>query len=289
MKTAVFSAVYPGVEKFLPEFLNSLSKQTDNSFVLFLINDGMEGLEGFLGQASFPIRIKDGKGPSAATRKTGIEWMKYEGVEIVVFADADDHFSENRVEVAKKLLLINDMVFNELILFGEQCSSPVPMLTNFYKNNEEITAKGLVNYNCLGMSNTSVRIDKIPEQMTMISDNQISFDWAIFSLVLNSGTKAIFTKEANTWYRQHRNNTASPLLFSDMQILRGVRVKRDHYCLLSKWYADYKNLAKEFTQLLEMLSSDSLLKERYCTAVRKHFSRLLLRWWEPIKPLEELR
>ncbi len=288
MKTAVFSVVYPGIEKYLPEFFNSLSKQTDNDFILFLINDNFDGLKQFIRQSSFPVRIKNAKGFPASLRKAGIEWLKGEGIESIIFADADDYFSENRIETAKKLLMKNDMVFNELILFGEYFPSPVPMLKTFYKEEEKITDNDLVNYNCLGMSNTSVRTDKIPERMMDIPDNHIAFDWALFALVLHSGARAVFTEIAKTWYRQHGNNIASPSLFSDAQILRGVHVKRDHYRLFSQWYTDYKNLAQEFTVLFEKLKTDCLAKKEYCYAVRKQFS-CLQRWWEPIKPLEELK
>lgn len=288
MKTAVFSVVYPGTEKFLPEFLKSLSKQTDSDFVLYLINDNFGDLKYYLKQLSFPVKINNAKGLPAFLRKTGIEWLKGEGIESVIFADADDYFSENRIETAKKLLVKHDIAFNELVLFGEHFNSPVPMLKTFYKEGEEITDKDLVNYNCLGMSNTAVRTDNIPEIMMEIPDSHIAFDWALFALALHSGARAVFTEMAKTWYRQHNNNIASPLLISDAQILRGVHVKLEHYSLLSKWYVDYKNLTQEFTALFEKLNTDSTVKKKYCCAVREQ-ALYLQRWWEPMKSLDALK
>ncbi|MDH3975356.1 MAG: glycosyltransferase family 2 protein [Deltaproteobacteria bacterium] len=287
MKIAVFSVVYPGLEKYLPDFFNSLSNQTDVGFELFLINDGLEGLGGSLGKLPFPVRVKDSKDSPSALRKRGINWLMNEGIEAVVFADADDYFSENRVEIVKRLLLKNNLVYNELILFGEQLHSPLPMLTNFYKENEEITAKDLVSYNCLGLSNTSIRLDKIPEKIMEIPDNQIAFDWDFFSLILHSGISAFFTGKAKTWYRQHEKNIASPSSLKDEQILRGIHIKRDHYCLMSQWYEEYNDLEKEFRKLLTRLKTDDLMKKKYCNAVRKQFSHIQ-RWWEPMKLIDEL-
>lgn len=287
MNTAVFSVVYPGVERYLPDFLNSLANQSDRDFTLFLINDNVEDKNIFFMQFPFSVRIKSDQGSPSSLRKAGIEWLKHDGIKWVIFADADDYFSINRVETSKKMLITNDLVFNELVLFGEEIPRSIHMLKNFYKEEEKITNKELVNYNCLGMTNTAVRVDKIPEKITEIPDSQIAFDWALFSLILHSGARAVFTKKAKTWYRQYGDNIASPSSFNDEQILRGVRVKQDHYCLLSQWYVDYNGLADDFTQLVNRIDGESLMKEEYCAVVRKQCSNNQ-RWWEPIKLLREL-
>jgi len=44
MKLAVATAVYPGVEAFFPECLDSLKRQTDRDFTIVIADAGMTGL-----------------------------------------------------------------------------------------------------------------------------------------------------------------------------------------------------------------------------------------------------
>jgi len=45
MKTILFSTVYPAVEPFLPDFFQSLEKQTTDDFSIVLVNDGISELD----------------------------------------------------------------------------------------------------------------------------------------------------------------------------------------------------------------------------------------------------
>lgn len=285
---AIFSVFYPRVEPYIPEFLYSLSKQTDKNFTLFLLNDGLSDVERFLKKVNFPVKILDQTGYPAALRKVGIQWVISEGAEAVVFADADDYFADNRIEISKKMMGYHDVVCNEILLTGQKYPQPVPMLGRVFKNRREITIEDIVHGNCLGLSNTSIKLGKIPVLMSEIPDDVIAFDWAFFTLCLHAGAKATFTKNTETYYRQHGDNIASPCSFSEEQILRGVKVKWDHYQMLSKFYKEYEPLAKLFGELLVQLQSDVMLKRNYCQAVRKHAPAIPL-WWEPIKTLEELQ
>ena len=161
------------------------------------------------------------------------------------------------------------------------------MLGGLFKDEMEITTEYILNGNCLGLSNTSIKADKISELMSEIPDDIIAFDWAFFALCLHAGAKAIFTNNTQTYYRQHGDNIASPCSFSEEQILRGVQVKKNHYQMLSRFYEEYISLLDLFEKLLAQLQSDETLRRKYCQAVRKHAPAMSL-WWEPIKSLEEL-
>ena len=286
--TAVFSVFYPGVERYIPEFLDSLSKQTSKDFTFFLLNAGLFDIGRFLERIDFTVRILEEDGHPAKLRKTGIQWIISEGAKAIIFADADDYFADNRIEISKKMLTGNDMTFNEIILVGEGLLQPVPMLGKALEDKAEIDKNYLISGNCMGLSNSGIKVDKISNLMPEIPDDVIAFDWDFFSFCLHDGAKAIFTKETETYYRQHDNNTASPQDFSEEQIMRGVKVKRSHYRLLSRFYKEYVSFANLFEGLFFRLRNDRILKEKYCQAV-KH-QRLLStgRWWEPIKSLEEL-
>jgi len=285
--TAIFSVSYPGVKPYISDFLHSLSKQTDKDFVLFLLNDGFSDIEQFLEGIDFHVKVLEQTDHPAALRKSGIQWVISEGAEVIVFADADDYFADNRIEISKKLLVDYDVICNEILLIGQKFPQPVSMLGELFKDEMEITTEDIVNGNCLGLSNTSIRADKISALMTEMPDDVIAFDWTFFALCLHADAKAIFTKNTETYYRQHGDNIASPCSFSEEQILRGVRVKRDHYNFLSKHYDGYINLSKKFESLYSRLQSDVLLKEDYYKAIRMNATDVSI-WWEPIKTLEEL-
>lgn len=286
--TAIFSVSYPGVEPYISDFLHSLSKQIHKNFTLFLLNDGLPDVGRFLEGIDFSIKVLEQEGHPAALRKAGIQWAISEGAESIIFADADDYFADNRIEICKKMMVDHDVVCNEILLTGQKYPQPVPMLGELFKDEMEITTEYIVNGNCLGFSNTSIKVDKISELMLEIPDDIIAFDWAFFTLCLHAGSKAIFTNNTQTYYRQHGDNIASPCSFSEEQILRGVRVKRDHYNFLSKHYDGYIELSKEFERLYSRLQSDVSLKEDYCKAIRMNATEVSI-WWEPIKTLEELR
>jgi glycosyltransferase involved in cell wall biosynthesis len=287
INSAVFSVVYPGVERYIPEFLCSLSKQTDKDFSLFLINDGLADLEIFLKKVDFDVQVVEKVGLPAKLRKIGIEWVVSKGAEIIIFADADDYFENNRIEVSKKMLVHCDIVCNEMLLVGEEVSQPTLMLEKFFDDKTEINISDIATGNCMGLSNTALRIDSISRDIESIPNNIIAFDWALFAMCIHAGARAVFTKETQTYYRQHNNNTAFIQCFSEQQIIRGVKVKRDHYQLLSKFYKEYVSLADLFESLFSRLQNNNSLKQKYCQAVKQHGSNVSL-WWEPIKSFEDL-
>lgn len=285
--TAIFSVSYLGVEPYISDFLQSLSKQTDKDFVLFLLNDGLSDIERFLEGIDFSVEVLEKTGHPAALRKAGIQWAISRGFQSIIFADADDYFADNRIEISKKMIVDHDVVCNEILLTGQKYPQPIPMLGGLFKDEMEITTEYILNGNCLGLSNTSIKADKISELMSEIPDDIIAFDWAFFALCLHAGAKAIFTNNTQTYYRQHGDNIASPCSFSEEQILRGVQVKKNHYQMLSRFYEEYISLLDLFEKLLAQLQSDETLRRKYCQAVRKHAPAMSL-WWEPIKSLEEL-
>lgn len=288
MNTAVFSVVYPGMQAYFPEFLDTLSKQTDRDFTLILINDGLTNIDEFLKKSSLDVNVKEGSGGlPAALRKKGIKWAMESGVKIIIFADADDYFKENRVEISRDMLAKYDLVFNELVLTGQEFNRPIPILEDHFSEGETVSSQHVRTANCMGLSNTAIKVNSIPQYTEQIPENIIAFDWALFALCLHGGAKGIFTKRTATYYRQHDNNLAILFSLKEEQILRGVQVKWNHYDLLARFYKEYIPLANQFRELLVRLQSDGLLRQRYCQAVRQHSPSVPL-WWESIKTLEEV-
>jgi glycosyltransferase involved in cell wall biosynthesis len=287
MNIAIFSVIHPNALPYFNEFLYSLENQTHKDFTLYLVNDGVSGIEEINARFDFNIIVRNIGGTPSEIRKAGIEWILLKGADIIVFADSDDYFMENRIEISKSMLTFNDIIFNELVLIGEDIQQPFPMLGQRFKEGAELSKDNIKYSNCMGLGNTAINTKCIIKTFSQVPDDIIAFDWAFFSLCLHDGAKTVFTEQTATYYRQYENNIASPQLFTGHQIMRGVQVKRDHYRFISQFFVEYKSTSKEFDNLFERLVTDTTLREKYCHEV-KNQSPLLPLWWESIKTLEEV-
>lgn len=286
MNIAVFSVIHPNALPYFNEFLHSIFNQTYKNFTLFLVNDGVSNIEEIIHRFDFNILLKNIGGSPSAIRKRGIEWVLQQEIDIIIFADSDDYFMDNRIEISKNILSHHDIVFNELMIFGENIQQPLPMLEQHFNEGTELS-KGSIKYsNCMGFSNTAIKTNCIARSFSQIPDNIIAFDWAFFSLSMHEGTKAVFTKQTATYYRQYENNIASPLSLSNDQILRGVQIKRDHYRFISRFYNEYESISKDFEKLFEKLNTNTSFRNKYFHKVKTQSSSSL--WWESIKTFGEL-
>jgi len=287
MVAAVFSVVYPGVEEYFGECLSSLSEQTDKNFTLFLVDDGLPDLERVIKTVDFNVEVLKLSGPPASLRKKGIQWMIEKDIQEIIFIDSDDYAQRNRVEVSRKMLENYDIVVNELLLFGKDIDIPFELIGGRFKNNQMIKERDIVRGNCMGLSNTSTRVGGITKGMGLIPDRIIAFDWALFAMSIHEGARAIFINDTQTHYRQHLDNTASVRNYSHDQILKGVKVKKEHYHLMSKVDGSYINLAREFDELFNNLNDNETLREKYCDALRHQMDDSNF-WWGHVKTLTEL-
>jgi glycosyltransferase involved in cell wall biosynthesis len=287
MNIALFSVIHLNALPYFNEFLDSLANQTYKDFTLFLVNDGVSNTEEMIRRFDFNIMLKNIGGTPSAIRKAGIEWILQQGADIIIFADSDDYFMDNRIEVSISMLTSYDIILNEIIIIGKNIEQPFPMLEQRVKEGAELSIGNIKYSNCLGFSNTAINTKDIPKSLSQIPDNIIAFDWAFFSLCLHKGTKAVFTKQTATYYRQYENNIASPQSFTEDQILRGVQVKRDHYRFISRFFNKYESITNEFDKLFERVKIDTTLRVKYCHEVKNQAPSSPL-WWESIKTLEEL-
>ena len=287
MNIALFSVIHPNALPYFKEFLNSISNQTYKDFTLFLVNDGVSNIEEKIHRFDFNIILKNIGGTPSAIRKAGIEWVLLQGADIIVFADSDDYFMDNRIEISKYMLSNHDIVFNEIMIVGENIQQPYPMLAHRFTEGAELSYGNIKHSNFMGFSNTAINKSSITRTLSQIPDDTIAFDWAFYSSCLHEGTKAVFTEQTTTYYRQYENNIASPLSFTENQILRGVRVKRDHYRFMSRFFNEYESISKDFDALFERLNADPLLRDKYGHEVKIQSPPSPL-WWETIKTLEVL-
>ena len=283
--TAFFPVVYPAAEKYLPDFLRSLEQQSCTDFDLVICNDGLRRLD--LSGYRLNTRIVDLSGTPAEIRDAGLRFLRDQGYEQVIFGDCDDFFSPNRVEVSLRLLQSRDVVVNDLDLVDEN-GKPLQSgyLSRRLGEGDEIAENFIRDKNIFGLSNTAVRVSRLPRGK--IPAEVVAVDWFVFATILEAGAKGLFSSAARTFYRQHGANTAGLAgQQSSQKILQAVRVKALHYAAMTAAGLElYRKPAVAFRILHQRLLEDATFKNEYFGFL-KSTTRDFPFWWEEAQLPEE--
>ncbi len=270
MNVAFFSVIFPEVKEFINDFLISLSQQSFKGFDIILVNDGYPNfgeIKSEFADLNF-VEIPPSSSP-VMNRVSGISWIIENGYDYIIFGDADDYFSPNRIEVSVSLLKENGVVFNDLTTVNKSGIINEKYLSNRLKKNQEIAIDFIENKNVLGLSNTAIQTKLINSEIEF-PEEQIAFDWAFFSyLMLKNNSKAIFTNETISYYRQHDSNTIGlqNCLGNPKKI---IEVKFQHYKFLSKFRKEYVPKMEKYRIFLENCSVETNNEIKYPL------------WWEGI-------
>lgn len=287
MNTAVLTVVFESARPYMSDFLTSIQQQTTDEFELVVVNDGMKNIEELLSGLKVKTRVLYFQGSFVSLRKQAILWLANAEFEKVIFADSDDYFESLRVQLTQSLLDKYDMVCNEIVLFGAHIQEPVPMISPRFFDEQLIRAEHIMNGNIMGMSNTGVRLHSILSVIESIPDDIVAMDWLLYTKALLLGNSCIFTNKIKTLYRQHSQNIASPLDWSDAQIGRGVEVKYNHYRNLQDDGAIYRMKTADYQKLIERMTRCEVFRNDYFDIIRRNRPDCPL-WWEAIKTDKEL-
>lgn len=208
------------------DYFSALNRQSDPHFDILIINDGFTALdEAIDAYPDLSISVFPSAGSIARNRQEMIRLAKRD-YSVAIFCDFDDYCSDNRVSVCVKQLECDDVILNDLILFkGEEI-----ITSNFFSElmfDGSIGLNNVLQKNYFGLSNTSVRLDKIPE--IEFSDDLIAVDWFFYTLLLMRGLKVHFVPCVNTYYRQYEGSLATPGRRDLNQLKKEIKVKKLHY------------------------------------------------------------
>lgn len=287
--TAILTTVFPAVEKYLPYFFSSLFQQTNQQFDIVIVNDGLKELSvfnSFLSQNRLTV-LKPGN-TFIQNRLIAITFAKRQGYKKIIFADADDLLSLNRVEVIDNLLEQYPIVVNEVDLIDEEGNL---LIENYFTKNicsESFYDFSFIeNKNFIGLGNTAVQSTIIPEGIDMPETLKMP-DWYLFyKLMRNNNTKAFFTNQSKTLYRQHTDNLIGLKEITDKRIELGLAVKQNHYKNLIEEFPDFETKLKEIEETVNYYYSSKTNQEHYINTL-KNLNLEFPLWWEEIKTLKEL-
>jgi hypothetical protein len=283
-KTAVIGVIYLAVEKYLKEYLQSLSIQSCQEFDLLLANDGMKNAEEYLADYSNSLTIHNIKGTPSEIRIKLIKITLQSGYKKVIFTDCDDTLENNRVEQTNKLLDRNEIVANEINITNEAGKiAQEQYFSNRIPVESIITKEQLCNSNMMGLSNTAATDEVLTTVVKQIESREVvAFDWLFWTIALLNNYQAKFTTSTTTNYRVYPKNIAGlPQPINKESVLRGLAIKEKHYNELSSYNSQYSHLYKIFSDTNKKSQDKKWLDEYILALLENRIEHPL--WWENIK------
>lgn len=297
-RVIVLVVLYPGVEDYLDDYFFSLKNQSHRDYDIWIFNDGLdkELVKLYIDKYSqlnvYLINLNEGYTP-AEIRELAIKRIK-DKYDYLVFTDADDYFSSNRIEESINRLQDYDFCYNDMILVNNK-GERICRNTYFENKDNPIIVNNfsqLVNKNFCGLSNTAVNLKTTDLDFLEIPQSIIAVDWWIFSLLIIKGYIGCFLNNAFTYYRQHETNTVGGLCkVNEKQLLMGLRVKKEQYKLLLELYpSKFDFIIEEELNgilVLEKKINERPYRENYLTYLNSQNKEFM--WWENIQLVERWR
>lgn len=229
-KTCVVTFFYPGIENKINNFFASLKNQSDQKFDLIIILNNKKKFN--IPNNKFNIIFFKMNKSIVLSRFEMIKKLKKLSYSSIIFQDADDLMKFNRVEACKKILKKHDIVVNDLDIFGKKYIKNY--LSKRIKNNKIITFKDIIQYNFLGMSNTSVKKKCLDKIKIPINKKIKIFDWYFWSIILFN-YKGVFTNKTSTkYYVNKKSATCLPTIANKKIYKKILSIKKLHHKTISK-------------------------------------------------------
>ena len=291
-RVVILGVLYPGIENYLDDYFISLENQSYMDFDIWIFNDGFnkELLQIYINRYKrLNMNEKDiaGDFTPAQIREIAIKEIK-DKYDYLIFTDADDYFSSNRIETSLRSLENYDFCYNDMILvdFNGEILSKDTYFANKDKPKIVSNFNQLLNKNFCGLSNTAVNLKTVNLDFLKIPQSIIAADWWIFSILLMQGYRGCFLDDTFTYYRQHEENTVGGFFkINEKLLLRGLHVKKEHYKLLLRYYpSKFDSVINE--ELNKILLLEKKIKDK--SFLEKHIANLNnenkeFMWWENTK------
>lgn len=208
---AVLSVCFAQNPVFSDQYFASLAAQSFNDFDIVLLNDGFFDLAKY--KQLYPsLRIRElmpVQGDSISkNRQLLINAALQINYDVLVFADFDDVFAENRIEVSLKKLVSADLFVNELMTFNDSLDDSRPVIGSRLDNNACVDFSYVLDKNLFGLSNTALNTASLKGFVCDFPSDILAVDWLFYSILLCRGLRAVYSNETLTYYRQHGQNIA---------------------------------------------------------------------------------
>ena len=282
----LFTVVYPGCEPYLGRFFRSVSEQEFKHFDLLILNDGLDDLNNFTGDLRPRIDEVAVSGTIADVRRKGLQLLMGRPAEKIIFADADDYLSPNRIKTANQALEEYDIYVNDLTtVTADETTVTKHYLRHRLGVEFVIQTPFILDKNVIGLGNTAVR--KTALQDLPIPSDTIAVDWMIFTDMLLKGKRAVFKSDALSYYRQHEENTAGLKNPSKEKIRKSLVVQLQNASFFAGRSTKHRLHLGSLNELDDYLSEEKNNINIYKQKVEEILPEYPL-WWEEIQLLDQL-
>jgi len=276
MSSVLVTYVYPSVQCYLPRLIDCINNQTADKFEVIFFNDGLNSLENYLGddKIKIPYHTFDLGGTIAEIRFKSFHILSKSKYDNIIFQDADDRMTKNRIEEVINYLESYQIVVNDIDLIDEGGNKIGKYFWSDRVSHESsLDSNFLLDKNIVGLGNSSVKKDllKLPFKE---SESVIAVDWFFFYQLLSlSNSEGIFINSARTLYRQHGMNTVGLTQVNESRIAQAKKVKEIHYRELNK-------IGYDFELQLSKLQRAGTINTHRINKKKHHF------WWEETEYLQ---
>jgi hypothetical protein len=252
-ENALVTYLYPSAVKYFQELLDSVIKQNNQDFDFIVFYDGIQKHD--INLTQMKLKLIPIEGSLIEIRFKSFDKLKALKYNKMIFTDADDTMTENRVDTVLNLLEKTALVCNDLNLMNE--NSEV-YSKNIWKDrlylNTKFKSAFIKDKNIVGFGSTGIRKELL-DYPFFLSKKPIAADWFIFYQLLKmSDIEAVFTSKCQSNYRQHKNNDAGIRSISTESVKNTIRVKRAHYKALIE--LGFQEFRQQLTKIAALAKSD---------------------------------
>lgn len=248
---ALYTTIYPGVEGFLMDWYQSVLKQTDQNFVIWVGLDGLTEKQIFnvIGRSFDAFWVECNDMTPAQIRNEALLQI-VEKHSSVVLIDSDDVMAPTRVSSARRELKTYDTYACAMNLMSETSENLEIVLA---PRTSDDLGKMLLRSNVFGLSNSAYRTSVL-NQCLPIPKDCILVDWFLATAAWVAGASMTFDFSPRMFYRQHEENLADVLPpYSYAQLKNGTNMVLSHY----GYVLDCINMNNEHRKLLEMARANA--------------------------------
>ncbi len=203
---ALCTAIYPGVEMFLPDWYRSVREQTDQDFELWIGLDQIEieAAKAAMGGDPDAIWVPGLPSDTPAEIRQRVLARIVHRCDAVVLVDSDDALHPSRVASARAMLRASDLVGCALRMVDEEGRD---MGATLAPPPGADPTDVLPRHNVFGLSNTAMRTSvlrwclPIPAAVALV-------DWFLVTRAWLLGARMAFDNKVGMDYRQHGANMA---------------------------------------------------------------------------------
>ncbi len=224
----MYTTAYPAAERFLPAWHDSVRRQTDQDFDLWIGLDGLtpEQVAERLGSPDAITWVEGNPGASPAQIRNVALRQIVESYPAVVLVDSDDLLAPERVAAARAALATGDLNACGLRLMDED---GCPSHRMFGVARDTDLDALLPSYNVFGLSNTAYRAATLRGCLP-VPDDCVLIDWLLATRAWWHDARLTIDPAPRMWYRQYRDNTARVMgPFSAEEVLRATALVLEHY------------------------------------------------------------